>query len=203
MRYFLHWPCRSTSFTSPDLRSATLEIDKGSSNGEAANHHAERSVARDGRHGKWDRLVQEDRGASNGAGSNAIPRAGSGRPRVPGISVSVIASVGAKIRRSIRSAAEGVERMGLDGSNEAFSLLGRVSYQSVGLLAGRRGVRVGGARQGKRNRVKKKGEIGKRELEEKAAGDERGFIPSNHRAGRLEDPRLCQTRRAVKRTRGR
>src|SRR5271170_6362560 len=86
-------------------------------------------------------MVQEDRGASNGAGSNAIPRAGSGRPRVPGISVSVIASVGAKIRRSMRSAAEEVERMGVDGSNEAFSLLGRVSYQSVGLLDGRRGVR--------------------------------------------------------------
>ena len=120
MRYFLHWPCRSTSFASPDLRSATLEIDKGSSNGEAANHHAERSVAGDGRHTKWDRLVQEDRGGSNGAGSNAVPRAGSGRTRVLGISVSVIALAGAKIRRSMRSAAEGVERMGVDGRTRRF-----------------------------------------------------------------------------------
>ena len=47
----------------------------------------------------------------------------------------------AKDRCSTRSAAEGVERM---GEGEAFSLLGRVSCQSVGPLAGRRGLSVGG-----------------------------------------------------------
>jgi hypothetical protein len=41
-------------------------------------------------------------------------------------------------------------------SNRAFSLLDRVSYQSVGPRAGRRGLSVGGAHQGKRSRVREK-----------------------------------------------
>jgi hypothetical protein len=73
MLHFVHWPCRSANFAGVDLHSATSEIDKGSDNGEAANHCAECSVAEDGRHRKWGRFVWEDWGAGNGAESNAVP----------------------------------------------------------------------------------------------------------------------------------